>query len=283
MIKTVAFLLVGLLLGAGAVSLWHRAPSDSSLAGADDGTGATLSQRVATLTASLGQERQRREELQAQLSALESRVDHLSATGGKSGAARTVTKGSEPAAGAESAGTAQPAAARFAAFRRNSAERQAQRIQALVAGGFTKQRAEWILQQADELRMKSLQARYEAAQQGKPFNPQTDSGVKTLHDVLGDQEYAQYLTALGRPTTISVQNVLPTSPAQEAGLKAGDQIVGYDGQRVFDVGELNRLTLQGKPGQQVEVDVVRDGAQMQLYVPSGPLGIMGGGRFRGRP
>ena len=33
----------------------------------------------------------------------------------------------------------------------------------------------------------------------------------------------------------------------------------------------------------VALDVVRDGQEIQLYVPRGPIGIMGGGRFGRRP
>ena len=61
----------------------------------------------------------------------------------------------------------------------------------------------------------------------------------------------------------------------------GDEIVAYDGKRVFDVGELNALTLEGTPGESVVVDVRRDGQNVQLVMPRGPLGITGGG-FRGR-
>ena len=54
-------------------------------------------------------------------------------------------------------------------------------------------------------------------------------------------------------------------------------------QRVFDMDELNNLTIDGQPGETVAVDVLRGGQPMQLYLPRGPIGITGGGRFRGRP
>ena len=58
--------------------------------------------------------------------------------------------------------------------------------------------------------------------------------------------------------------------------------MNYAGQRVFNVGELNNLTFEGTPGESVVVDVVRDGQQLQLVVPRGPIGI-GGGPFRRGP
>lgn len=280
MLKTVAFMLVGVLLGAGALSLWRATPSDPPPQAAR-GTDTGLAQRVETLEASLGQEKTQREALAAQIGTLKSRLDKMTLAARTNGAGTEAGAVRPPNSGA-SEDAAAPGPARAAAASRN-ANREQRRIDRLVAGGFTRQRAEWIAQQADGLRMQALEARYEAIRAGKPYNPQAAaSDVKTLHEVLGDQEYAQYLSALGRPTSIPVRNVLPSSPAQQAGLKPGDQVVGYAGQRVFDVGELNRLTLVGAPGEQVEVDVVRDGTQMQLYVPRGPLGIAGRW-FRGRP
>jgi S1-C subfamily serine protease len=73
-----------------------------------------------------------------------------------------------------------------------------------------------------------------------------------------------------------VRDVLATSPGARAGLKPGDQVVSFDGQRVFDMSDINRLVLEGQPGQVVAVDVIRDGQLVQLYVPRGPIGITGG-------
>jgi S1-C subfamily serine protease len=54
--------------------------------------------------------------------------------------------------------------------------------------------------------------------------------------------------------------------------------VAYDGQRVFDMTELNELTYAGSRGETVAIDVVRDGQPIQLYVERGPIGVSGGGR-----
>jgi hypothetical protein len=55
---------------------------------------------------------------------------------------------------------------------------------------------------------------------------------------------------------------------------------------VFDVRELNDLTLQGTPGQPVTLEVQRDQQTVQLVIPRGPIGIgggPGGGQFGRRP
>jgi serine protease Do len=80
---------------------------------------------------------------------------------------------------------------------------------------------------------------------------------------------------------VNVQSVLASSPAERVGLRPGDEILAYNGKRVFDARELNALTLEGTAGESVVVDVRRDGQPLQLVLPRGPLGITGG--FRGPP
>jgi len=82
-----------------------------------------------------------------------------------------------------------------------------------------------------------------------------------------------YLQANNRPTSVGINSVMPLSPAQAAGLQAGDRIVRYDGQRVFNVFDVNAQTRQGTSGQSVLVDIERDGSPMQIVLPRGPLGI----------
>ena len=149
----------------------------------------------------------------------------------------------------------------------------------LVAGGFPPDRAEWIYRRTQELRMQTLQAQYDARREGRPLDP--DSQERTLRTELGDADYERYLTAFNRPTSVSVQSVLASSPAERVGLKPGDEIVGYGGQRVFDVRDLNALTLEGTAGESVVVEVRRNGLPLQLVLPRGPLGITGG--FDGPP
>jgi S1-C subfamily serine protease len=78
-------------------------------------------------------------------------------------------------------------------------------------------------------------------------------------------------------------DVLASSPAEKAGLQAGDQIVSYAGTRVFDMRELESLTRQGNPGEAVTVEVKRNGQSVQVQVQRGVLGVEGGGRGGGPP
>jgi hypothetical protein len=42
--------------------------------------------------------------------------------------------------------------------------------------------------------------------------------------------------------------------------------------------DLNELILEGRSGEPVTVDVLRDGQPIQVLLPRGPLGISGRGR-----
>jgi S1-C subfamily serine protease len=127
--------------------------------------------------------------------------------------------------------------------------------------------------------MQAMQAEYEARREGRPAPSNLEA--TTLRAELGEQDYERFLTAQGRPTSVNVTGVLASSPAERAGLQAGDEIVAYDGKRVFDVGELNELTLTGTSGESVVVDVRRNGQNLQIVLPRGPIGVYGG--FRGPP
>jgi hypothetical protein len=162
--------------------------------------------------------------------------------------------------------------------------REQRQIERFIDSGLTMERAQYILQREDEIAMDVLQARYEATQSGADAAVIANlSTSQMMRDDLGDADYEKYLAALGRPTTINVRDVLTNSPAQAAGLAPGDQIVGYDGKRVFDMNELTGLTYEAGPGGTVAIDVIRDGQPMQLYVERGPIGVSGGGRSIRRP
>jgi serine protease Do len=69
---------------------------------------------------------------------------------------------------------------------------------------------------------------------------------------------------LGREAGIEVVEVVSGSPAARAGLRAEDLIVEVDGEPMADVGDLQRLMVAERIGQDVEVQVVRDGGFLKL-------------------
>jgi hypothetical protein len=90
---------------------------------------------------------------------------------------------------------------------------------------------------------------------------------------LGESEYDAYLYANGDPNRVSIRELITGSPAGAAGLKPGDTVLRYDGKRVFTTRELQNATAAGRAGENVPVEVERDGQPMTLYVPRGPLGV----------
>ena len=153
----------------------------------------------------------------------------------------------------------------------------------LEGAGFTAGEAEWITRRESELQMAALQARYEAGRSGDDSAWWRSRGEisETLRAELGEAGYERYLEASGRSTSVTVGTVIESSPAQRAGLLPGDRITRYGGERIFGMTDLTRQTMEGAPGQQVVVDIVRGGQPMQVVIPRGPLGISGGRRYDG--
>ena len=151
-------------------------------------------------------------------------------------------------------------------------------VDQLVDAGFSPERADWIRRREESIRMELMQAQFAARQGTAPANLRElmRGPDAILRDELGEADYERYLEASGRPTAVVVGNVLDSSPAQAAGLQPGDEILRYNGSRVYHVGELVQHTMGGTPGTNVVVDVMRDGVPMQIVLPAGPMGVTPG-------
>jgi hypothetical protein len=282
MLKIASLVLAGLVAGLVIATWWSGEPREPSRA-AD--AAAALAERLAALEAALDTERERRFELEDELAALAARlgalapavVEKVAAVGGVSSGNLEGDAGQAPAEDIvapllrEGGGLAFSPGARFGS--------DEELVERFVEAGLSADRAQWILRRTEELRMEALQALYDAARSGVSTDATpNDPRSSVLREELGDADYERYLQALGRPTSVFVGDVLARSPAEQAGLRAGDEVVAYAGSRVFDMRDLNRLVLQGDPGQMVAVDVLREGQTVQLYLPRGPIGITGGMR-----
>jgi membrane-associated protease RseP (regulator of RpoE activity) len=281
--RGVLLVLAGLAAGF-AIAWWQgsAAPSlysplvPSSPEEPPPAAGGAASSDVARLAAALESER-------AERAALGARVDELAA------ALEAVTLAASAdmrSAARETHAPAEPRSAPGFGGRIDVSpgDSQARELERLVAAGFAPDRADWIARRTAELRVAQMQARYAAAREGRPVDPAAMQGERTLRSELGDADYERYLQALDRPTSVGVREVIASSPGEQAGLEAGDEIVAYDGKRVFDLRDLNALTLEGRAGESVVVQVRRDGRVLDLVMPRGPIGIFGGGfgGFRGR-
>lgn len=274
-----ASLAAGFALGALTTS--GEAPPTAEPAGALQvfDAGAPLETRVAALESAVAGERDARRILEEQLHALYSELERFDSPE-MDELLRNLAENSQ----AQQQARAQQGARRDPAARMRNL--QEMRTGQLVAGGFTPERAQQILELEDELRMEALQAEYDAFRNGEPLNPWDvmQGSQNGLRERLGDGEYEKYLVAQGGRASITVGDVINSSPANRAGLRPGDQILGYDGKRVFSMDELKSIAFSGDPGEDVIVDIERDGQRMQLVLPRGPIGITGsGGRMGFRP
>jgi serine protease Do len=83
-----------------------------------------------------------------------------------------------------------------------------------------------------------------------------------------------------------VEEVESDTPAAKAGVKAGDVVVGFDGERVRSARQLDRLVEETPAGRTVKLSVMRDGAKLDLDVTpdssSTASAFALGPRFRGQ-
>jgi serine protease Do len=79
--------------------------------------------------------------------------------------------------------------------------------------------------------------------------------------------------ALIQPTTDTTGNTLPAispnSPAEKAGLKAGDIVLAIEGTTVDSEHPLDALLTSYAPGQSVKLTILRDGTQMDVSITLG--------------
>ena len=238
----------------------------------EPGADANLDERLQHLEQALAEEREARIALEDTLAMLFEELDRLEGTDERAAARlQAAAENERQARAAERRG------------RRNEADwvrsYQERRVATLIEGGFSDEEARRALQLESEASFKAMQLAWEAQRNGEAIdamdvvsNPQS-----ILRTEMGDDAYARYLAAQGQPTAIRITQVLGGSPANSAGLQPGDELVSYNGERVFNVMELRNGTMQGQPGEDVVIEIERDGVRMQLTLPRGPIGITGSG------
>ena len=276
--KTSVVIVLSLAAAAGAATLVLQKSDSASNESAASGVvnhfdeNAATEQRILALEAAVSEERRARQLLEDELLFLFAEIEQLEAD-------REDRRGADDAREARGSIDSESVARRqeFREERQTTARRDA-----MIETGMSPDRAEYILRRESEMRYEQMQAVYEARTSGEQLDPRYRNfdADAMLRDEVGDTEYEMYLEANNRPTSVAISNVMASSPGERAGLQAGDEIVGYDGERVFSSTELIQQTMAGGDGD-VVVDVMRDGSAMQIVLPRGPIGVEIG-RFRGR-
>lgn len=277
--KTVIAVVISFIAAFAAASWMYTADTEpqSAVATAEFptsfDTGLPVEDRIAALERAVSDERFARQLLQEEVFYLTSELEGYSDTTTFAPDEETVS------ATAEEDESESRSSRRDRWRRRNSIEGK---MEALIDAGFLPSQASMIVQRESELQMESIKARYEAEKNGDSaeYWRNRTSSSEILREELGDADYERYLVANGRSTNVSVSSVIESSPAQTAGLQAGDEIVRYGGERVFSMTDLTRQTMNGTAGENVLVDIMRNGNPMQIVMPRGPVGISGGRRSR---
>ena len=75
----------------------------------------------------------------------------------------------------------------------------------------------------------------------------------------------------GEDQTLMIDSVRANGPAESAGIKAGDRIVGLDGQKIETLDDLQKIMAAKQPGEAMPVTVQRNGKDVDLSVTLGEL------------
>lgn len=91
-------------------------------------------------------------------------------------------------------------------------------------------------------------------------------GIRT-EDVT--RETAARYGVAGEPRGVGVREVVKGSPAERAGLRAGDVILRFEGEQVSSVRKLTRLVEESAPDHVVRLTVLRGGSEQELSATLG--------------
>ncbi|MCG8014601.1 MAG: PDZ domain-containing protein [Candidatus Thiodiazotropha sp. 'RUGA'] len=150
----------------------------------------------------------------------------------------------------------------------------------LLNAGVDPVMAEEVVRRRSELDLKRLELRDSAIRGGyidtERYRDELNELLAqdiSIREEFGDDVYDRYLYSNGQSNRIRIDSVMMSSAAEQAGFKSGDMIMDYDEQRLFDYTELQQATTQGTRDEYVSVTVERDGEQMMLWIPRGPMGV----------
>lgn len=104
------------------------------------------------------------------------------------------------------------------------------------------------------------QARVQVAPRGDRTVTILDGRGSQLGVMVSDLDIKEAGTTGG----VKIDEVNQDSPAEKAGLKAGDVVVEYDGERVRSARQFTRLVQETADGRSVKIGVLRDGKRQTL-------------------
>lgn len=152
--------------------------------------------------------------------------------------------------------------------------------EAMLAAGIEPAEVKRIQQLYDDVEMQKLYLRDQAVREGwagqKRYSDERkalNDRLKSLRSELSEKDYDAYLYATGQRNRIIVQGTMNTSPAQAAGIQAGDTIVRYDNKPIYSWSDLRNASTQCVIESTVAVEIKRADTTQHIYIPCGPLGV----------
>jgi serine protease Do len=91
-----------------------------------------------------------------------------------------------------------------------------------------------------------------------------DSNFLGVHVEDVSRENAARYNLSGEPRGVGVKEVIKGSPAERAGLHAGDVILRFDGETVTSVRKLTRLIEEASPEHSARITVLRNGSEQEV-------------------
>ncbi|MBI4608995.1 MAG: PDZ domain-containing protein [Candidatus Rokubacteria bacterium] len=86
-------------------------------------------------------------------------------------------------------------------------------------------------------------------------------------DEVPDEDVAKL--GLSEARGVLIRQVMPGEPAEKAGLRAMDVVLGVDGESVHGPRDLQRIIATSPPGKTVKLRVVREGKEQEVPVVVG--------------
>ncbi len=150
--------------------------------------------------------------------------------------------------------------------------------EALIAAGLSPDQAISLETRFDDIELRKLYLRDQARRQGAESEEiasqrqQINAEEEALIEEIGDA-YGNYLYLTGQTNRVSVQSVIGNSAADISGIRDGDVIYSYAGDRIYNSFDLSSATGQGELGETITVQVQRDEQLVDVYLPRGPMGV----------
>lgn len=152
---------------------------------------------------------------------------------------------------------------------------RASQIARFIEAGFSENDSMWLADKIDDIRIDSMYEGWENARRNYlKEKSKRKSGMEELKERLGPDGYEKYFKAMGDSASVIVEGVMDKSPADLAGLKKGDEIISYNGERICYNLELSEAIVRGELGEPVMLEIIRDGQKLKIPMERGPLGIL---------